>query len=131
MGNCIDHILDLLSSKMDFWRKVGRESAYFAKPINGEYPLIEKGSIMFEKVKEKINSGKAKIGGFVKDHKNGLIRGGIVTGIVAAAAGTVGVIVNRCGGCSSMIDDYEYDEEIDYDYEEVDPTEDESEEDSE
>lgn len=85
---------------------------------------------MFEKAKEKINSGKAKIGGFVKDHKTGLIRGGIVTGIVAAAAGVVGVVVNRCGGCSGMIDDYETYEEVDYEYEEIDPTEDESEEDS-
>lgn len=86
---------------------------------------------MFEKVKGIVVSGKNKIGEFGKTHKKGLIRGGIVAGFTAIAAGVVGVVVNRCGGCSSMVDDYEY-EEYDYSCEEIDDsTDDESDEDSE
>lgn len=87
---------------------------------------------MFDKIKEKVNSGKAKAGGYVKKHKSGLIRGGIIAGIATLAAGAVGIAVNRCGGCSNTVEEYDYDEEAVYDYEEFDPTEGEStEEDSE
>lgn len=66
----------------------------------------EKKAIAKEKLMEKRNGIKD----WISSHKDGLIRGGIIAGAIAAVGGVLTAVMNRCGAPCG--DTYTY-EEID------------------
>ena len=68
-------------------------------------------------VKEKLMEKKTGIKDWIKSHKKGLIKGGVVAGAIAAVGGTIAAVVNRCGlpsDCCSCGDEFMVVEEVDY-----------------